>query len=222
MQVTVLPFNNSACFISLLIECIHTDGFMLLKVNRRLWQSQAQNSWKHATVFDSSIYKLLWHFHTSKKYLFLCFTSSEHLFLVFGKLRRRLFSHKEKGLSLIAQVLKVGAVVLGPVHTGRVSRFACKSFDVACSAVWTLLLTTVCPIICFTPVARCSASCVNGALGTRPSIPQRTLNWTVLPRKTNKCCICPETAWWPRNQGCCAKRKGTTRTTRTRRTLVAQ
>ncbi len=43
-------------------------------------------------------------------------------------------------------------VMSGPVHTGRVSRFsrkvACKSFDVACNAVWTLQLATMCSIFC--------------------------------------------------------------------------
>ncbi len=58
-------------------------------------------------------------------------------------------------------------VLFGPVHTGRVCRFACKPFDVASmQPVWTFPFTAVavCSIICVLHVARCSASCVNGAL----------------------------------------------------------
>ena len=53
--------------------------------------------------------------------------------------------------------------VWGPVHTGRVCRFACKSFDVACNAVWTLPLATMCSIFLQVAFASTSASCVNEA-----------------------------------------------------------
>ncbi len=52
----------------------------------------------------------------------------------------------------LCQYFQQKALPLGPIHTGRVSRFARKfarkSFDVACNAVWTLLLETMCSIFC--------------------------------------------------------------------------
>ncbi len=50
--------------------------------------------------------------------------------------------------------------LLGPVHTGHGGTFACKSFDVAGCAVWTLQ----CRFLFLRAPLASTASCVNGAL----------------------------------------------------------